>query len=82
MERIGKATKKDELKKIAGIKGKTESVLNKVGIIAFSQLAKLTAADIPAMTKATGLDDIKEDWFRQAKKLVKKYMIDLQEYEQ
>ena len=61
----------DELKKIAGIKGKTESVLNKVGIIAFSQLAKLTAADIPAMTKATGLDDIKEDWFRQAKKLVK-----------
>jgi predicted flap endonuclease-1-like 5' DNA nuclease len=71
LKRIGKATKKDDLKKIAGIKGKTESILNKAGITAFSQLAKLTAANIPVMAKATGLDDIKEDWFKQAKKLVK-----------
>ena len=71
LKRIGKAAKKDDLKKIPGIKGKTESVLNKAGITAFSQLAKLTAADIPVMAKATGLDDIKEDWFKQAKKLAK-----------
>ena len=71
LKRIGKPTKKDELKRITGIKGKTETVLNKMGIIAFSQLAKLTAADIPAMAKATGIDDIKEDWFKQAKKLIK-----------
>jgi len=71
LKRIGKAIKKDDLKKIAGIKGKTESILNKAGITGFSQLAKLTAADIPVMAKATGLDDIKEDWFKQAKKFVK-----------
>ena len=71
LKRLGKPAKKDDLKKITGIKVRAESALNKVGLIAFSQLAKLKAADIPVLVKATGLEDIKEDWFKQAKKLAK-----------
>ena len=73
LKRIGKPIRKENLKKIEGIKVKTETKLNDAGIISYSQLANLSGADIPVLAKATGISphDINEDWFKQAKKLVK-----------
>ena len=74
INKIGKAVGKDEFKKIKGIGESIEAELNKIGIATYKQLATLNAADIPELAKEMGKlpHTIKEDWFTEAKKLMKK----------
>ena len=73
-DKIGTATGKDDLKKIKGIGENIETELNKVGIATYKQLSILTKEDIIDLAKEMNRlpHSIKEDWFTDAKKLIKK----------
>ncbi len=74
IDKIGKTAGKDDLKKIKGIGESIEAELNKIGIATYKQLATLNADDIPELAKEMGRlpHTVKEDWFTEARKLMKK----------
>jgi predicted flap endonuclease-1-like 5' DNA nuclease len=70
-EKIGKATGKDDLKKIKGIGEGIETELNKIGILTYKQLSLLTKDDIESLAKEMDRspNTIKKEWFTEAKRL-------------
>jgi predicted flap endonuclease-1-like 5' DNA nuclease len=73
-DKIGIAEGKDDLKKIKGIGTSVEDELNKIGITTYKQLAQLGKEDIADVAKEMGRlpHTIKEEWFAEAKTLIKK----------
>ncbi|GAB2835124.1 hypothetical protein [Ferruginibacter profundus] len=74
LEKIGAAKeKKDNLKSIPGINEGLEKALIAIGVNSYTQLAKLTAKEIPAMAVMMSRkpEEISETWFKEAKKLIR-----------
>lgn len=63
--------KPDDLKVIDGIGPKLEQVLNKLGILTFSQIAAWTPSDVSRLDEQLRLNGriVRDDWAGQAKKL-------------
>ena len=74
MSRVGKGESKDDLTKIHGVGPKFSTLLNKMGITSYQQVAKFKKTDIRIISAALGSfsDRIeRDDWVGSAKKLLK-----------